>query len=142
MIGAHWFYTQKISNICCGGEAINEVATTTPAVVDSPEEEVLEALPSDDEFRGPLTFNWSDETPITGDGFEDYKSSIFRNLSDNNVLEITGQYFEDEEIPEGHDNMGIARAEAIKEIMQSEDCLLYTSPSPRDATLSRMPSSA
>ena len=24
----------------------------------------------------------------------------------------------------------------------SEDCLLYTSPSPRDATLSRMPSSA
>ena len=25
---------------------------------------------------------------------------------------------------------------------QSEDCLLYTSPSPRDATLSRMPSSA
>ena len=26
--------------------------------------------------------------------------------------------------------------------MQSEICLLYTSPSPRDATLSRMPSSA
>ena len=25
---------------------------------------------------------------------------------------------------------------------QSRDCLLYTSPSPRDATLSRMPSSA
>ena len=27
-------------------------------------------------------------------------------------------------------------------IAQSDDCLLYTSPSPRDATLSRMPSSA
>ena len=27
-------------------------------------------------------------------------------------------------------------------VAQSEDCLLYTSPSPRDATLSRMPSSA
>ena len=26
--------------------------------------------------------------------------------------------------------------------LHSEDCLLYTSPSPRDATLSRMPSSA
>ena len=26
--------------------------------------------------------------------------------------------------------------------LQPEDCLLYTSPSPRDATLSRMPSSA
>ena len=28
------------------------------------------------------------------------------------------------------------------EIVQFRDCLLYTSPSPRDATLSRMPSSA
>ena len=28
------------------------------------------------------------------------------------------------------------------ESLEVEDCLLYTSPSPRDATLSRMPSSA
>ena len=32
--------------------------------------------------------------------------------------------------------------EAIKKIVQICICLLYTSPSPRDATLSRMPSSA
>ena len=30
----------------------------------------------------------------------------------------------------------------VKDIKQSDTCLLYTSPSPRDATLSRMPSSA
>ena len=30
----------------------------------------------------------------------------------------------------------------IETFSQSKDCLLYTSPSPRDATLSRMPSSA
>ena len=30
----------------------------------------------------------------------------------------------------------------ISEINKLSDCLLYTSPSPRDATLSRMPSSA
>ena len=30
----------------------------------------------------------------------------------------------------------------IFSVMWSEHCLLYTSPSPRDATLSRMPSSA
>ena len=29
-----------------------------------------------------------------------------------------------------------------REVQQYQDCLLYTSPSPRDATLSRMPSSA
>ena len=31
---------------------------------------------------------------------------------------------------------------ALKKIVQVEDCLLYTSPSPRDRTRSRMPSSA
>ena len=30
----------------------------------------------------------------------------------------------------------------VKDIEQAKACLLYTSPSPRDATLSRMPSSA
>ena len=35
-----------------------------------------------------------------------------------------------------------ARAEAIQRGEDRENCLLYTSPSPRDATLSRMPSSA
>ena len=32
--------------------------------------------------------------------------------------------------------------EGVEEVSQYETCLLYTSPSPRDATLSRMPSSA
>ena len=32
--------------------------------------------------------------------------------------------------------------QALNQLMQTNSCLLYTSPSPRDATLSRMPSSA
>ena len=44
-------------------------------------------------------------------------------------------------------NDNIEAAEKANELAQAnlkqyEDCLLYTSPSPRDATLSRMPSSA
>ena len=38
---------------------------------------------------------------------------------------------------------GLAAAEqGQKKLSEAETCLLYTSPSPRDATLSRMPSSA
>ena len=37
---------------------------------------------------------------------------------------------------------GLNEAAAIECIDPAKDCLLYTSPSPRDATLSRMPSSA
>ena len=32
--------------------------------------------------------------------------------------------------------------EICREVMESKDCLLYTSPSPRDLSTSRMPSSA
>ena len=34
------------------------------------------------------------------------------------------------------------RVKDIANVIMSQPCLLYTSPSPRDATLSRMPSSA
>ena len=34
------------------------------------------------------------------------------------------------------------KAQLLTFLRQSQGCLLYTSPSPRDATLSRMPSSA
>ena len=36
----------------------------------------------------------------------------------------------------------ILKSVKLAEEMSGRDCLLYTSPSPRDATLSRMPSSA
>ena len=56
----------------------------------------------------------------------------------------------DPELPEVRSSMGkdvyCAAVEAAKEYILAGDifqvCLLYTSPSPRDATLSRMPSSA
>ena len=37
---------------------------------------------------------------------------------------------------------GLSTMEVSNLIIETKDCLLYTSPSPRDATLSRMPSSA
>ena len=36
----------------------------------------------------------------------------------------------------------LVEQDTLRVMMNGEDCLLYTSPSPRDATLSRMPSSA
>ena len=42
------------------------------------------------------------------------------------------------------EKLRLAWMEALLQALvpQDQDCLLYTSPSPRDATLSRMPSSA
>jgi len=43
---------------------------------------------------------------------------------------------------ETHIELGGPRIEDKFELVLSRDCLLYTSPSPRDRTRSRMPSSA
>ena len=40
------------------------------------------------------------------------------------------------------DKVGKVTTEQLKEIAKTKSCLLYTSPSPRDRTRSRMPSSA
>ena len=46
------------------------------------------------------------------------------------------------QFPQGGIDKGERVREAMYRELHEETCLLYTSPSPRDATLSRMPSSA
>ena len=59
-------------------------------------------------------------------GLEGYARGYLTELGAVNVL--TGEY--------------TGRSPKDKFIVMDDTCLLYTSPSPRDATLSRMPSSA
>jgi outer membrane protein OmpA-like peptidoglycan-associated protein len=67
--------------------------------------------------RYPIDFEWSIATPSTNAGFEDRKSSIMAKAEDNNVLEITGLYYEGEEKPAEYENMGLARAALAKELI-------------------------
>ena len=83
-------------------------------------------------------------------GFNELKiegSEIIRNLQDSNVLFISNHqtYFADVVAMLHVFNASLkGRVDSIKNIgyLWNPNCLLYTSPSPRDATLSRMPSSA
>ena len=43
---------------------------------------------------------------------------------------------------QGLSTRGISRCQLLGELMEDKLCLLYTSPSPRDRNVSRMPSSA
>ena len=56
------------------------------------------------------------------------------------ILEVKDNSFDIYELLSRRDRATIN--EIILETIASKGCLLYTSPSPRDATLSRMPSSA
>lgn len=65
---------------------------------------------------GPLVFNWGDSTAITGDGWANYKQEILSKLHDNQILEITGYYSADEVNNTSFENLGLARANAIRQL--------------------------
>lgn len=68
--------------------------------------------------RYPVDFKWSDPTAYVSDQakFDEYKKGILANMTADNILEITGTYFEGESAPEGFENMGLARAEQLKQL--------------------------
>ena len=68
----------------------------------------------------PILFDWDASIPIINATFEAYKDSLLTNLDDESKLEIVGQYFEEETTPEGYQNMGLARAEAAKKLVESD----------------------
>ena len=79
--------------------------------------------------RKELTSIWSEENK--------YKIWLDVEIAAAQAMEKLGQ------IPRGVSSIVRKKAKInVKRIHQIESCLLYTSPSPRDATLSRMPSSA
>ena len=70
------------------------------------------------------------------------KNNEWKNLIINNSLE-GWHIFQDDGTKDGwYVENQILIFDAISDLESGKGCLLYTSPSPRDATLSRMPSSA
>ena len=104
----HWFICCKVFAVCygCGEGQISQV-TPAPAIQD--DQTVAQ-------IRDPLLFDWTSSKPVTSPGFPEYKDGIIAEMNDDNILEITGEYFSDEPIPDGYDNMGFARAERAKQL--------------------------
>jgi len=124
---AHWFYTQKIPGICSGDHS----GLVSDATGISDEDDILsdanlggttDSENIDGSNVGSITFNWSDAIPKFSDDFDGYRSSIVNDLDDDNMLEITGYYFEGEEIPEGFEagDLGLIRAGQLRDILKTE----------------------
>ena len=120
----HWLYTRKIVGFSSGDETTIAVV---PPVDDPPDDDLTTNTDAD---IGPLSFNWSDQAPITSDGFDKYQSDIVDQLEDDKDLEITGYYFSDEVIPDGFENMGMARADELRKMFKDfigEDRIIINS---------------
>ena len=67
--------------------------------------------------RYPIDFRWADAQAFSNEGYEAFKEELLSQMGENNLLEITGLYFEGEEAPEGYANMGFASADRVRELL-------------------------
>ena len=69
------------------------------------------------ETRLPVDFSQNNSIASTNEGYDEYRSRVLEGYKDGQILELTGDYYEGETKPEGFDNMGIARAAAIRSLL-------------------------
>ncbi len=113
LIGGWKFWDLK-TNQCCdksNGDAIGVVEDDKAA-------ESNDVLSMVQEFtgkeQGAVLFNWGSDQPILGDRFTAYRDSIAGLVGEGQALEIQGQYFDDEVNNTSFDNLGLARANKLK----------------------------
>ncbi len=78
--------------------------------------EVVKPVVKKPTSAGPLLFAWEDATPITNNKFPKLKSDVLADMTDDNILVIYGPYTNSEDNTSTFKNMGLARANMIKEL--------------------------
>lgn len=64
----------------------------------------------------PLVFEWDGSNPIVRKSFAQLKNGKVAEMDESTLLEIVGQYFPDEQAPDGFSNMGLARASEVAKL--------------------------
>ena len=111
MISIRW-YVCGIYELCGDDQPVEQ--TTELISAPSLEKEVLTPP-----YQAPLSFEWSSQYAITNDLFEEFKDSMATEFgkSPGSVVEITGLYDPQELNGSEFENLGLARAEDIKQLL-------------------------
>lgn len=67
--------------------------------------------------RYPIDFQWKNAEAFKNEGADNELKALAAGMKGNNILEVTGYYYEDEKSPPGYDNMGFARAARLKDML-------------------------
>ena len=100
-----WFYCQSAADCCEQAATIEEAA-----IVPSSEGGMSECL----------MFRWSDNEPVLRDDWEECKAGLVSRLRAGEFMEITGLYRSDETNNTSFENLGLARANKVKELLSPE----------------------
>jgi len=66
---------------------------------------------------GPVVFNWNSALAVTNDLWPAQKNQIISGNSDNKILRIDAPFFKEETNNTTFENLGLARADAIKQLL-------------------------
>jgi len=102
------FFANKwyLKTFCCGDDI---TGNTVESNSDLPTEQ-----------NGPIINKWNSEEVVTTDKWTNRKNEIFATRGENDLLEIIGGYYVDEENPTQYENLGIARAENAKLLLTKQ----------------------
>jgi flagellar motor protein MotB len=120
--GSIWWYTCQIKQVCGTMPKVESSITSsddksTKSETVKGESKDGDSTPADEvKDLGPVVFEFSDANAITNEKFAAYKDKIKAGLTDENILEIVGHYYSNETKPDGFENIGLARAEDIKNL--------------------------
>lgn len=70
--------------------------------------------------RSPIDFEKSKFAPLTNQGYEELKNTILSEKTADNLLEITGYYYDEERNTSTYPNLGLARANALKALFDRD----------------------
>ena len=79
--------------------------------------EATKNLAPQTEKSGPLVFNWNSEKAVTNDLWLAQKKEILSVNTDNKILRIDGPFYKDEVNNTTFENLGLARADAIRQLL-------------------------
>lgn len=100
IFGTQWWYSNNLAGVCCGSEKAPATAAAAPV-------------------KEPLTFEYQKATPELGADYIEYlRNTLLKDRTEDNILQINGHYHDGEEAPAEYDNMGLARAEAIRDLLK------------------------
>ena len=106
----HYFMTCLKLQVCY--DCYETVVLATP----KPTAPLPANRPDLSDITAPIVFMPNSSEPFITDKFYFFKESISGRMSEDNILEITGFYYEDEVNESPFDNLGIARAREVKKL--------------------------
>ena len=133
------------------GELVGDSTTEDNSDAENPLDDTQPAAPQGTILSDPVTFNPLEVFPAIVELQQHENSGLLLGYTDASQIGNPDLEFVNDAWLEMQECLGITadaplvvlRQESVEPLASTDDiCLLYTSPSPRDATLSRMPSSA